>query len=107
MRHQLQDAYDSARRRAADTTRQQWHPILAADEVEPGVWFLRAWDGTPYAIVRALELGGERGYRATTWAERPEDRRLIGYWKTLRRACEVAHARFLRRHGPNGEPMSR
>jgi len=106
VRHQLQDAYD-ARRRAESGTRTGWHPILAADEVEPGVWLLRAWDGTPYAIVRALELGGERGYRATTWAERSEDRRLIGYWKTLRRACEFAHARFLRRHGPNGEPMSR
>lgn len=106
MRHQLQDAYD-ARRRAESGSRTSWHPILAADEVEPGTWYLRAWDGTPYAIVRALEIGGERGYRATTWAEASGDRVLIGYWRSLRRACEFAHARYLRQHGPNGGPLSR
>lgn len=98
MRHDIQDAHDARERnsRAPATT---WHPLLAADEVEPGVWVMRAWDARPYAIVRALEIAGEHGYRATTWAESPADRALIGYWRTLRSACMGAHRAYLRTHG--------
>ena len=74
-----------------------WHPMLAAVEVEPGVWQLTSQTG-PYAIVRLLEIGGERGYRATTYAE---PRILIGYRRTLRAACEAAHRHWLRQHGPD------
>ncbi len=98
MRHHIDDAY-AARDRAARAPATVWHPLLAADEVEPGVWLMRAWDATPYGIVRTLEIGGERGYRATTWAERPDQRELIGYWRTLRAACAGAHRAYLRRHG--------
>lgn len=45
-----------------------WHPVLAADEQTPGVWFLTAQTG-PYALVRIITIQGERGYRATTYAE--------------------------------------
>lgn len=74
-----------------------WHPMLAAVEQEPGLWHLASQTG-PYAVVRLIEIGGERGYRATTYAE---PRRLIGYRRTLRSACEAAHRDWLRRHGPD------
>lgn len=74
-----------------------WHPLLAAIEQEPGVWHLASQTGV-YAIVRLIEVGGERGYRATTFAE---PRRLIGYRRSLRGACELAHRQWLRQHGPD------
>ncbi|WP_167050586.1 hypothetical protein [Salinibacterium sp. ZJ77] len=98
VRHHIQDAYD-ARERATGSPTPTWHPMLAADEAEPGLWLMRAWDARPYAIVRAIEIGGERGYRATTWAENPADRALIGYWRTFRVACMGAHRAYLRTHG--------
>lgn len=77
-----------------------WHPILAAHEYAPGEWIMVDPSAKPYAVVRALEVGGERGYRAVTWAERSEDRHLIGYWRTLRAACAAAHRFYLSSHGP-------
>ena len=41
-------------------------------------------------IIRLISVGGEHGYRAVTWAERSEDRRLIGYYRTLRAAANSA-----------------
>lgn len=76
------------------------HSILAAHEYAPGEWILVDPSAKPYAVVRALELGGERGYRAVTWAEWSEDRRLIGYWRLPRAACAVAHGAYLAGHGP-------
>jgi len=77
-----------------------WHPILAAHEYAPGEWIMVDPSAKPYAVVRALEVAGERGYRAVTWAERSEDRQLIGYWRTLRAACAGAHRVYLSLHGP-------
>jgi len=74
-----------------------WHPLLAAHEVEVGVWHLTAQTG-PYAVVRLLTIGGELGYRATTYTE---PRQLVGYFRTLRTACEAAHSNCVRAHGPD------
>lgn len=74
-----------------------WHPILAAVEVEPGFWHVTAQSG-PYAVVRLLEVGGERGYRATTYSE---PRQLVGYFTNLRAACSAAHSNYIRSHGPD------
>jgi hypothetical protein len=52
-------------------------------------------DGAPYGVIRLLELGGERGYRAVTWAKRSADRRLVGYYRSLRVAAMAAHRRHL------------
>lgn len=79
-----------------------WHPVLAADEQTPGVWVLTAQTG-PYAVIRLLEIAGERGYRATTY-EQP--RQLIGYRRTFRSACELAHQNWIRQHGPHPDPVS-
>ncbi|MET1042814.1 MAG: hypothetical protein ABWX59_01685 [Microbacteriaceae bacterium] len=99
MRHAVQDAADAAARALAEYIG-HWHPILAAVEVEPGVWEMTAQYGRRYAVIRALEVAGERGYRAVTWAEQSEDRQLIGYYRTLRAACAASHRLFVRSHGP-------
>ena len=46
-------------------------------------------------------VGDELGYRATTYSE---PRQLIGYRRTLRAACEAAHAAYVRAHGPQLDP---
>jgi hypothetical protein len=90
-----------ARTRASWTYR-LWHPLFAAVEVEPGVWHMVASTGETYGVVRLIEVAGERGYRAVTWAERSEDRQLIGYFRTLKVAVERTHQRWLASHGNGG-----
>lgn len=101
MRHSERDARD-AQARARGGYSGSWHPILAAVEVEVGTWQMVAQYGRVYAIVRLLEIGGERGYRVVTWAERSEDRNLVGYYRTLRAAAERAHGHFVKSHGSDG-----
>lgn len=103
LRHTLLDAHDAYGRRPRAST---WHPILAAHEYSPGEWIMVDPSAKPYAVIRALELGGERGYRAVTWAERSEERQLIGYWQTLRAACVGAHRAHLATHGPELDPTT-
>ncbi|WP_167044205.1 hypothetical protein [Salinibacterium sp. ZJ454] len=101
MQHSRQDAVD-ARARAAKNPTPNWHPILAAVETEPGQWQMVGDGHGPYAIVKLIRIGDEAGYRAVTWAPAAEDRQLIGYYRTLRAACEAAHRVFIASHGPNG-----
>ncbi len=98
MRHSRQDALDTAARRRAETQAAAWHPILAATEAAPGQWVMADSRNVRYGVIRYLSIGGEWGYRAVTWAERSEDRRLIGYYTSLRAAAEAAHQEFLRAH---------
>lgn len=79
-----------------------WHPLLATTEPEPGVWLMVDPRGNQYSVVRLLSVGGELGYRAVTWAERSEDRTLIGYYRNLRAATMAAHMSFVSRHGVTG-----
>jgi hypothetical protein len=107
--HDRQDGVDAATR-ARRTHTPDWHPILAAVEVEPGTWVMTADRGNRYAVIRLLRIGEENGYRAVTWAERSEDRRLIGYFRSLRAACFAAHRVFIAAHGAPGfapKPWSR
>jgi hypothetical protein len=101
MRHKQQDGVD-ARVRAGVDYRPGWHPMLATVEVEPGEWLMVAQGGVRYAVIRMLELGGERGYRVVTWAENSADRELVGYYRTLRGAAMAGHLAFVRSHGQNG-----
>ena len=98
MRHSRQDAIDTAARRSA-TRAGTWHPILAAVEVEPGHWYMADATRKRYGIIRFLAIQGESGYRTVTWAERSEDRQLIGYYTSLRAAASACHQAFLRTHG--------
>jgi hypothetical protein len=99
LRHSVQDGVDASAR-ARSTYNPNWHPILAAVEQQPGEWWMLDQYGRRYAIVRLLECAGERGYRAVTGEE--TDRRLIGYYRTLRGACAAAHLAFVRAHGQPG-----
>ena len=74
-----------------------WHPLLTAHEVEVAVWHLTSQTGV-YAIVRLVAIDGERGYRATTYAE---PRQLVGYFTNLGAACSAAHRAYVRAHGPD------
>jgi hypothetical protein len=56
--------------------------------------------------VTLITIGDERGYRAVTWAAEPEDRTLIGYYRTLRAACAGAHRKYLAVLGNPGAPMA-
>lgn len=98
-----QDGLDAAGR-ARSGYRGEWHPLLAAIEGPAGTWTMTAPDGGRYGVIRMLQLGGETGYRAVTWAERSADRELIGYYRTLRAAATATHRRYLSRHGPRGLP---
>ena len=101
MRHKEQDGVD-ARVRASVEYRPGWHPLLATVEVSPGEWMMVAQDGARYAVIVLLELGGERGYRVVSWAEQSRDRRLIGYFRSLRAAAMAGHLAFVRSHAPDG-----
>ena len=94
IQHQRQDAFD-AYGRSRSGYRPGWHPILSAVESEPGHWELVSQQGTRYAVIRLLEIGGERGYRVVTWAPASSDRQLIGYYRTLRAAAAAGHRRWL------------
>jgi hypothetical protein len=71
-----------------------WHPILAADEPEPGRWRLVDSIGREYGRVTIVRIDGEVRYRAEFEGV------LLGWGTTLRGACERVHRAFLRSHGP-------
>ena len=101
MHHRQQDAFD-ALARARRSYLHDWHPVLAAVEVAPGEWVMTGDVNRKYGVIRLIEIAGERGYRAVTWAERSEDRQLIGYYRTLRAAAGAAHRQWLSRMSPTG-----
>jgi hypothetical protein len=71
-----------------------WHPILAADEPEPGRWRLVDSMGREYGRVTIVRVDGEVRYRAEFQG------RLLGWGSSLRGACERVHHAFVRSHGP-------
>lgn len=106
MSHRVQDGIDAAAR-ARRGNAGPWHPILAAVEDEPGVWRMVSPLGECYGVIRLLEIGGERGYRAVTWAARSADRELIGYYRTLRTAARETHLHHVRSHSRAGSANGR
>lgn len=85
----------------------QWNPIMAAREPEPGVWHMIDSMNRCYGIIRFVRRGGELGYRADTWADDADGRRLIGYYRTLSGACSAVHQRLLTSATPGMQPVSR
>lgn len=79
-----------------------WHPIIAAAEVQPGIWVMFAQYETPYGVIRMVKRGTEIGYRADTWAEKQELRELVGYYRTLKAAAMASHQRYLSQLGVQG-----
>ena len=63
----------AAAQRARSSYTPNWHPIVAAVEIEPGHWELRDQYERPYGVIRFLRRGDQLGYRAVTWAEASAD----------------------------------
>lgn len=103
MKHSRQDALDTAVRRASAPN--HWHPLLAARESEPGVWHMVDSLERCYGIIRMLRRGNEVGYRAVTWAPKSEDRQLIGYFRSLRAACEHSHRHLIQASTVQNHPQ--
>lgn len=82
----------------------EWHPIMAASEIEPGHWVMLDTNGKPYGVIRFLRRGDQLGYRSVTWAPDSKDRQLIGYYRNLRAAAAAVHRRFVDKH--SGAPAS-
>lgn len=76
----------------------RWHPLLAAEERQPGVWTLVDSMGHDYGRVRIVRIGIEVGYVAEL-GEHP-----TGRYRTLRAALEAVHGAFVRAHAPGGAP---
>jgi hypothetical protein len=105
MNHAVQDGQDAADR-ARRTNTDNWHPVLAAREVEPGHWIMTDPYDRPYGVIRFLRRGSELGYRAVTWAPESGDRKLIGYYRTLRAAAKEVHIVFVRAHSADPDRPS-
>ncbi|MDY0829148.1 hypothetical protein SK224_08415 [Microbacterium sp. BG28] len=71
-----------------------WHPILAADEVQPGVWVLRDPRGNPYGSVQLRRTKDGPRYRTEHRGE------LIGWGTSLRQSCMRLHQMMLREGVP-------
>ena len=104
MRHSRQDALDTAARRAASNSG-KWHPLLAAVEAEPGLWYMVDSTLRCYGVIRFLTIRGQSGYRAVTWAKRSEDRQLIGYFTTLAAATSATHEQYVQKQGVQTRPL--
>ena len=81
-----------------------WHPILNAIEVAAGEWWMPDPLGKPYAVVRLVEVRGERGYRVVTYALDSGDRSLIGYYGNLRAATMGANHWFVSSRAAPSKP---
>jgi hypothetical protein len=80
-----------------------WHPILAAVEVEPGRWEMRGYGERLYGEIRFVRRGPELGYRAE-FVERDGERRQPRYWRSLSAAAMDLHRLFVASHGPKIDP---
>jgi hypothetical protein len=82
-------------------TAPRWEAILSAvEQQQPGHWHMHhntAVDEDPYGCIRLLdvELNGQRvrRYRVVTWSRDRAARQIVGYFMTLRRACEESRRR--------------
>lgn len=75
---------------------EQWHPILAAVERQPGTWDMIDPEGRRYGRIEIRRVADGIRYRAEY------DGELLGWASSLRIACEKVHGAFLRAHGPQG-----
>lgn len=79
-----------------------WHPLLAVREVRVGEWWMVDDGDVRYRIIVSLHLGTADGPRACyrVVSGETEGRRLIGYFPTLKAACEMAHRTYVSEVNP-------
>lgn len=74
----------------------RWHPILAAQEHQPGVWTMTDPAGREYGLIEIRRTTDGVRYRVS------HGERVIGWAASLRVATERCHAAFLASLGPQG-----
>ncbi|MDF2918222.1 MAG: hypothetical protein K0S70_2439 [Microbacterium sp.] len=72
-----------------------WHPILNAEEREPGVWIMVGPLGQEYGRIEIRRSPDGIRYRTEALG------REIGWGTSLRQACARAHDELLRSFGPS------
>lgn len=82
---------------------QVWSPMSQLQRSpEPGVWFI--FDTSRrIAIIRLVEIRGEKLLRSVTFHDDPAQRQLIGYFpeKSMRLAVECTWSEYIRHTGPS------
>jgi hypothetical protein len=73
----------------------EWHPIMTAREVEPGVWVLSDPVGKSYGSIQIRRTTDGPRYRTEYRGE------LIGWGTTLRDSCMRLHQMMLRSSTPS------
>jgi hypothetical protein len=73
--------------------------MLAAREVEPGLWYMIDGLDRPYGEIRFVRRGDELGYRADRTSNDGTVTQHVGYFRTFRSAAWAIHAAFTRSHG--------
>jgi hypothetical protein len=92
MQHDVADG-DAARERARSGYNAQWHPILAAVELEPGRWQMVAQYNVIYGEIRLVRIHGVPKYKATDLYGREAT------FDSLRAAAKGVHGVYARAHG--------
>lgn len=82
----------------------EWHPIMTAQEYEPGRWVIFDVYERPYGMIDFVRRGDELGYKATLWAQNAGERALIGYYRNLRAAAHAVHMLKINEGVPHGHP---
>jgi hypothetical protein len=77
---------------------------MQAQEYEPGRWVIFDLHERPFGMIDFIRRGDEVGYRATLWAQEPEKRELIGYYRNLRAAAAAIHLVKINVAVPRGHP---
>lgn len=75
-----------------------WHPLLAAQEREPGTWTMVDLDGREYGTVQIVRRDSAIAYRVTAMG------RQLPYSTNLRDACMLIHRTFIAAHAPGKPP---
>ena len=80
--------------------RPDWHPILAAHEVQTGVWEMRGADRV-YGEIR-LQRAADPPYYWAQFIDRSGAYEDLRRWRKLAAACVAVHQRYIYTHGPKG-----
>jgi len=81
-----------------------WHPIMLVREYRPGQWAVVDSFERAFALIDIVRISGEVGYKVTTCALEPSDRKVIGYYTTLWKSAEHVYGLWVGRNTPHGPP---
>jgi len=76
-----------------------WHPILAARELRPGLWVMEDQRGE-YGRVELVKARPSPSAERVPVYKLTRGHEVIGWAPTLRTGCEVVHRAYIAAHGP-------